>query len=594
MEQLIDEAKIPDDVRDADHIASAADRINLPKKEDFTADFLKSPIIVHPLSGKTFDLKSLAQLDLGKITEAVDNTVSALFDKYGKNFQLLYLSMWRELLDQLKCESQEESNLGQLWELLPADTRIPDHSIWEHKRITSAIAGALPKPAFLLFAIGPIQDFIATARKTQDLWSGSYMLSYLAWCAMKAVSEEFGPDCIIFPDLCRQPMADTWLKEKGLQIDNPGREDLSSPTLPNRFLAIVPEKSATEIADRAKQTVQDTFQEICLTVKDKIAEKLQINTNGWNDLWERQTCDFLETYWACMHIENTNEFLKQYKELFGISPKWEFEKLFREYEQKGFKPNTGTLYGQAYRLIEKALGSRKTIRDFIQTEEPNHKCTLCGVREPIHPGNHNGRDCSEDFGALRGFWQERMLKEYPDIRQSERLCSVCLTKRLSSKFYFKDEKGYTIDGNFPSVSMIATAPFKLRIIENMNNPELHVAVKNFIESVKNLVANRWNGVAVPMVRRACKDSNSHDFAALEGDWLYKDTLENKKALWEENKSVFTPEQFDELHKAAKNAQQRLFSAIALFEKETGKRLENLQYIMLFFSWMVIIWANGCR
>lgn len=572
MEQLIDEAKIPDDVRNADHIASAADRINLPKKDDFTTDFLKSPIIVHPLSGKAFDLKSLAQLELKQITESVDGAVSTLFDKYGKDYQLLYLALWRELLDQLKGESKEGSRLGQLWELLPADTRIPDHSIWEHKRITSAIAGALPKPAFLLFAIGPIQDFIATARKTQDLWSGSYMLSYLAWRAMKVVSEEFGPDCVIFPDLCRQPMADVWLIEKGLQIDNPEREELSSPTLPNRFLAVVPEESAAEIADRAKQTVKDVFQEICRTVKDKIAEKLQIKTDEWNALWERQSNDFLEAYWACIHIDGAGEFIKRYKELFALSSNWEFEKLFREYEQKGFKPNAGTLYGQAYRLIEKTLGSRKTVRDFIQTEEPNYKCTLCGIREPIHPGSHNGKDCSEDFGALRGFWQERMLKEYPEIRRSERLCSICTTKRLSSKFYFRDKKEYSIDGNFPSVSMIASAPFKLRIIENMNNPALHVAVKNFVEAVKNLSGDRWSGVAVPMTRRASKDSDSHDFAALEGDWLYKQTLENKKALWEENEDRLAKEQFEDLLKAAKNAQKRLFAAIASFEKETGKMI----------------------
>lgn len=106
----------------------------------------------------------------------------------------------------------------------------------------------------------------------------------------------------------------------------------------------------------------------------------------------------------------------------------------------------------------------------------------------------------------------------------------------------------------------------------MNNPALHVAVKNFVEAVKNLSGDRWSGVAVPMTRRASKDSDGYDFAALEGDWLYKDTLENKKALWEENKNRLTKEQFEELHKSAKNSQQRLFYAIASFEKETGKKI----------------------
>lgn len=66
---------------------------------------------------------------------------------------------------------------------LPADTRIPDHTIWAHMQIVSALAscreGNELKPAFLKFQIGPVQDFISQARSTCDLWSGSYLLSWL-------------------------------------------------------------------------------------------------------------------------------------------------------------------------------------------------------------------------------------------------------------------------------------------------------------------------------------------------------------------------------------------------------------------------------
>src|SRR3990170_6428694 len=233
MGAIIDEANIPDDVRTADHIASAADRINLPKDEHFVTDFCRNPVIVHPLSGRQFDLKSLAQVDMRDITAIVDRSIVKLEDKYRGDNERLYLALWRELVESLKTDREGTARLGQLWELLPADTRIPDHSIWEHKKVTSAIAGALPKPAFLLFAIGPVQDFIVTARKTQDLWAGSYLLSYLSWSAMKVAADEFGPDSLIFPDLRRQPFADIWLIRKGLSLDDPNTkmEELSSPTL---------------------------------------------------------------------------------------------------------------------------------------------------------------------------------------------------------------------------------------------------------------------------------------------------------------------------------------------------------------------------
>jgi len=573
MGSIIDDARIPEEVKTADHIASAADRIDLPKDQYFVSDFLKTPVIVHPLSGRQFDLRSLSQLELLDITSSVDRSIVYLSEKYKGDYQTLYLALWRELVDRLIDEDKGKSRLGQLWELLPADTRIPDHSIWEHRRITSAIVGALPKPAFLLFAIGPVQDFIATARKTQDLWAGSYLLSYLSWSAMKIVADMYGPDSIIFPDLCRQPIVDLWLKEKGLEIGGKiGSEELSSPTLPNRFLAIIPDSSVTEIADKAKKAVKETFYAICQAVKEKIARALSINSNEWETIWKRQTEDFVETYYASSTVDNYTDFLSHYKSLMNIHSEWKFEKLLKEYEEKGFAPNIGTIYGQIYRLTEKALGSRKSLRDFDQQEEPNYKCTLCGVREPVHPGIYNSQNCSEDFGALRGFWQESMMAQFPQMRKSERLCGVCITKRLSSKDYFNDILQFDIDDLFPSVSMIATAAFKLRVIENIDYLALSVSVENYGEAIKTLAGDRWRGISVPMIMRACRDSKSKDFARLEGDWLYKDTFDNDKTLWEENKHRFSKDEFTQLFNNAKRRRDELFEAVRQHEKETGKKL----------------------
>lgn len=584
---LIDEAIIPDDVKTADHIASAADRINFPKDEHFGADFCGKPVIKHPLSAEEFDLKKLPE-DINNITATVDRAVVSLESKYSGDRKRLYLALWRELLDSLTDKKNDVAKLGQLWELLPADTRVPDHSIWEHKRITSALAGALPKPAFLLFAIGPVQEFIATARKTQDLWAGSYLLSYLSWSAMRVLAEEFGPDSLIFPDLCGQPFTDKWLIDKGLQIEKPKTEELSSPTLPNRFLAIIPEGSVKDIAEKAKQAVKDTFKEVCGAVKTKMSETLKIDSSEWNVIWQRQTSDFIETYWAAVPVNNYTDFLNAYKPLMGSKPEDEFDKLLKEYEEKGFPPNIGTVYGQIYRLVEKTLGSRKALRDFKQADEPNHKCTLCGMREPVHPGMHNDRRCSEDFGALRGFWQEKVLPAFPQIRKSERLCAVCVTKRLSSKSYFKDTLGFDINDNFPSVSMVATASFKLRVIENLQNNNLKTKVGLFVESVKSLASDRWAGIPVPMVIRACRDQISEDFARLEGDWLYKETLDDKKSLWEENKARMPEDFFDNVLSTARKKQKELFDII----KEIDKTLSENKHIGNPSTYYAILLMDG--
>jgi len=80
--------------------------------------------------------------------------------------------------------------------------RIPGsqiHPLEQHLSISAAIADALPKPAFLIFSLGPVQEFIAAARRTQDLWMGSWILSYLSWKAIESLADEFGPDVIVFP-----------------------------------------------------------------------------------------------------------------------------------------------------------------------------------------------------------------------------------------------------------------------------------------------------------------------------------------------------------------------------------------------------------
>mgnify|MGYP001054567604 CR=1 FL=1 len=58
--------------------------------------------------------------------------------------------------------------------------------------------------ALLIFSIGPVQDFIAAARRTQDLWMGSFLLAYLASRALKAMQEADAQ--ILYPDLKDQPL----------------------------------------------------------------------------------------------------------------------------------------------------------------------------------------------------------------------------------------------------------------------------------------------------------------------------------------------------------------------------------------------------
>ena len=53
----------------------------------------------------------------------------------------------------------------------------------------------------LVISLGPVQDFIASARRCRDLWFGSWILSELSKAAALAIAEPNGQENLIFPPL---------------------------------------------------------------------------------------------------------------------------------------------------------------------------------------------------------------------------------------------------------------------------------------------------------------------------------------------------------------------------------------------------------
>lgn len=275
-------------VQRADWWAAAADRPQFPLQEITVTTksgeqknlavtdwaqvrWAKHPVLVHPLTG--------AQFDLGRHGALSDTNVQDIKQRSFDHFSRLVAVLgardetsadWRKLLQAFwrfgpeLTEEADNGKLGALWGLLPADTRIPDHSIWDHLDLTSAFAGAFAadpqgEVALLTLSIGPVQSFIAAARKMDDLWAGSHLLSRLSWEAMRPLCERLGPDAILFPRLRGIPQVDLWLRDAmGLPNDLFANSDwmqggtdanpLFSAALPNRFVAVVPASQAKDIA----------------------------------------------------------------------------------------------------------------------------------------------------------------------------------------------------------------------------------------------------------------------------------------------------------------------------------------------------------
>ena len=160
-------------VKEEDWIASAMDRLPIPweKNNQVRVSLEETGGFTHTLSGNKLDvLKSLPNLDSAKAQFMA--SLRAVVAK--NNAEKLFHALWWQLPDMIEGSA-----------FLPADTRIPNHSIVDHLDSTSALAGTIEdgkiKASLISVAVGPVQSFTAAARKTLDLGAGSYLLSLVTY-----------------------------------------------------------------------------------------------------------------------------------------------------------------------------------------------------------------------------------------------------------------------------------------------------------------------------------------------------------------------------------------------------------------------------
>ncbi|MBO7410609.1 MAG: type III-B CRISPR-associated protein Cas10/Cmr2, partial [Ottowia sp.] len=459
----------------------------------------KEPKLIHPLSGAEYDLHRLSETDFKDIRQRSKEHVFALLDALNlpalegrtpADWRRALLALWR-FAPELR-EDNDFGKLGALWKLLPADTRIPDHSIWDHLDLVSAFAGAFAadpqgEAALLTLSIGPVQPFIAAARKMEDLWAGSHLLSRLSWEAMRVVCERLGPDAILFPRLRGVPQVDAWLyKEcslpeklfKNCEWKKSGNTDanpLFAAALPNRFVAAVPASQAQDIARAVEQEARRWMQE-----QGEKTIQLLLNEAGIADSDKQAYCwqqmreqleGFPEVHWAAVpfsliatrdkehqHDLDTTALTDAMRPFFGAqpgqpcgflaTPAWKL--LSKELQAKGedgtpftfFAPNPGVLYPAIYDLAERALAAAKTLRPFDQSAQRGWRCTLSGEAEWL---THDESLLHVPAGMRTGtLWQNIAAKRPAWAKKGEYLSALPAIKRLWPTL-FAEEVGSLLD-----------------------------------------------------------------------------------------------------------------------------------------------------
>lgn len=156
----------------------------------------------------------------------------------------------------------------------------------------------------LVFQLGPVQDFIAQARSTRDLWSGSFMLSWLMAHALNAVVKagQLSNDDVIMPSISRDdnPLV-FFLRDRNAPPKDEGEVQRSLiPNLPNRFTVLAPAGRGAELAATAVMAVQVELQRMGNAVWKWLEG--QGARPEWQAQWDAQLGAFLQTTWAVLTV----------------------------------------------------------------------------------------------------------------------------------------------------------------------------------------------------------------------------------------------------------------------------------------------------
>lgn len=472
----------------ADHLAAAADRPNWPRGDDArrypqfeSVKFSKEAELIHPLSGARLHLASLG-LDIG--VEAVKAVSQAHFESLVQaddgDLRKTFLAFWRFGPE----AGQHATELGALWPMLPADSRTPDHSIWSHVDTVSAIHTALAgddngpdQPALLVMSFGPVQGFIGQARSTSDLWAGSHLLSSLVWEAMKPIVSHLGPDAVVFPALRGVPVVDAWLMEEGgdafvtlfegidadVLADRTDTNPLFAASLPNKFMAIVPSKQASSLADKAIAAIRMAAKTWATEAAELAFQTAGVPlTSDTRAQIDAQLTGFPEASWAaatwpvvgagCPDLAAASTQLHQ--ALDSIHPELKKQGVFhdavwkvltRELKLNGltfWQPNTGILYPAVYELAERALGAAKATRTFGPMLEEGHRCTLTGEAEWL-TDDRSLLGLNRHEREARSVWGKLAKAKKSWVKPGEHLGAIATLKRLWPVLFAERVSGYT-------------------------------------------------------------------------------------------------------------------------------------------------------
>jgi len=347
-------------------------------------------------------------------------------------------------------------------------------------RIVTMSDASVPR-TLLSFFLGPVQGFISAARSVRDLWTGSYLLSYLTFRAMEPIIRRYGIAAFVTPELTNNPLVE-WLVNR--QPQRP--EQLITPCLPNTFIALVPAggRETDELAQDCERNCRDAWRAICADVRATLQKKVtdaraafrvtlagkEVDlAPGWDKLWGKgEGTDGLE--------DQVGSYFEIHTVVMPEGSPREKRRLLSE------PPDSDWLVEMD--VLGRMMAARKSVRHvpaYRATGDVPQKCSMLGSYEQMGPAK---------FAESKAFWEgfaKNVQLAGTRTRKSERLCAVSLVKR------------YAWAAHLCKQDVLNLNPQKLRYSDTAT-----VAAKRWLPPPE-VVPDDWNGQWLHWTRRNQED-----------------------------------------------------------------------------------------
>lgn len=377
--------------------------------------------------------------------------------KDSKDAQKVFWWLWRCLPEALS--RHPDINDPSLL-LIPAETRIPDCSIWSHSSMVAALAGSLTgydgsndsRPYVATFTFTPVQEVVKASRKMQDFWAGSWILHYLSAYICWAWAEKYGPDSIVYPSLYDQPLVDNWLIQKYphfkrtgdenqyepiQQIKQPKSRRLLTAGFPNVLVLVLPQsevKSAMDLARRMltgeSSEVESPWMKLAEQVKQEVFRNVPpIAPTVWEEWLKAQW----QIYWTALPLGDLDEPLAKPAEanfeiwrekqnnLAGLSKE---KLLFQEAETYFFQKaqrartrdgtlhlvNVGSWWAPIFDQVRNNLKAVKNARVWSLPTAFGSRSTISGIGSVVRREAKNDWvyfDETDDSSPVNRFWEKQ-------------------------------------------------------------------------------------------------------------------------------------------------------------------------------------------